>query len=169
MFYNRQLVKWKIKNLCFSLRGNRAKFEMHCILYEGRKMHIWTFRGINIRRDAGKLGLKWAWLFKMKTFSPWNLLLLTLAECSVTLLNWRLFWRLKWAGGDVEIMPVRSQPGSLPGLCTRYFHIKLNVQKNLNDIWHIFLSFGFTASLWSATVEKKGGDSLRCSSACIFP
>lgn len=42
----------------------------------------------------------------MKTFSPWNLLPLTLAVSSVTLLNWRLFERLKWAAGDVEIMPL---------------------------------------------------------------
>lgn len=42
----------------------------------------------------------------MKTFSPWNLLPLTLAVSSVTLLNWRLFRRLKWAAGDVEIMPL---------------------------------------------------------------
>lgn len=46
----------------------------------------------------GERGLKWAWLFKMETFSPWNLLLLTAAVCSVTLLNSRLVWDLKWAG-----------------------------------------------------------------------
>lgn len=64
--------------------------------------------------------------FKGKLFHPENLLLLTLAVCSVALLNWRALWVPKWAGGDVEIMLVSHlHPGSLPGLWTRYFHIQL--------------------------------------------
>lgn len=65
-----------------------------------------------------------------------NSLLLTQAVCSVTLLNWRLFWDLKWAGGNVEIMPVSDLDLEL---CTRYFHIKPNLQKKLAH--DIFLSF----------------------------
>lgn len=84
-------------NMCFPLRGKRAKFKMH---------YSRPFRGINIRLDVEERGLKWAWLFQMKTFSPRILLVLTLAVCSVTLLNWRPLRVLKWARGDVEIMPV---------------------------------------------------------------
>lgn len=102
-------MTWKI-NICFSLKGHRVKLKMCCILYEVREKNAHPFPSDPSEALAYGLmrpsGLKWAWLFQMKTFSPWNLLPLTLAVSSVTLLNWRLFRRLKWAAGDVEIMPV---------------------------------------------------------------
>lgn len=69
-------------------------------------IHVQAFSSISIKFDVQEGGLKRAWLFQMKTFSPWNWLLLKLAGCSVALLNWEQFRGLKWAGGDVKIMPV---------------------------------------------------------------
>lgn len=118
--------------------------------------HPRPYRGINIRFDVGERGLKWAWLFKMKNFPPWNLLLLTLAVCSITLLNWRLFRGTKagWRGCR-DYASFRCQPGSLPGFCTRYFHIKLNAQKNPKWLMTYFSPPASQTSLWSVTVIKK--------------
>lgn len=73
VFYNRQPVKWKIKIYAFHWEGTdlNSKCAVYCMRWE-RKMHIHPhsrpFRDINIRLDVGERGLKWAWLFKMKTF-----------------------------------------------------------------------------------------------------
>lgn len=129
-------------------RASDSKLTAYCMKRESKKkkksssIHVQPFRSISIKLDVQEGGLKWTWLFQMKTFSPWNWLLLKLAGCSVALLSWEQFRGLKWAGGDVKIMPVSDLDCS-PCQVSASLTFLLNEMCGLPEVTHVVISFTF--------------------------